>query len=186
MGEPGLWTVAALVAAALVLGSAIYIGVRWNRAPAALHALISVAGVCFVAGLLGGLSIFDFVAGQPMSASSRRTSSPPASSAALGSVPALEVGKAIVETDEKHAGDPNWASSAESAELCNEGALVANSLLCRVTYLARHALGKDLNRGPHKTSISLSDVADFCDSGDIDKGSDLCRRAYAARNAGMR
>jgi hypothetical protein len=112
--------------------------------------------------------------------------SSPSTSSATGSVPASEVGKAIVETDEKHAGDELRIPSASMAGLCNEGMPDTMSEACRVTYLARHALGKDLDRGPHESSISLSDVADFCDSGAIDKSFELCKRAYAARNAAMK
>ena len=96
-----------------------------------------------------------------------------------------EAGGLFIETDEKHAGDTMWVSSAATAELCNNGLSEADSTLCRVAYLARHAIGKDLDRGPRGDSVSLSDVADFCDSGAIDKSFALCERAYAVRHAAM-
>jgi hypothetical protein len=171
---------APLLAAVLVFGVAVYVWVRWRRAPAALRAMGKVAGVCFVAGFLVGAW------GLHVAGSRLPSKAAAAPSGAAGSVPASEVGKAIVETDEKHAGATMWVPSSSMAQLCNGDVPEAISTPCRVAYLARHALGKDLDHGPHDSSVSLSDVADFCDSGAIDKGFALCERAYAVRHAAMR
>jgi len=180
VGELSLWTAPALIAALLVLGVAIYLLVRWRRAPTAFRAMVTVAGICFVAGLLAGLWSFH-----PISTGTRG-GMPSWPRSTSDSVPASEVGRAIVENDEKHAGDPMWMSSASSAELCDGGFEDLNSLMCRITYLARHAEGKDLDRGLHIETVSLADVAEICDEGSIDKSSDLCARAYAPRHAKMK
>lgn len=152
MGEFNPWIVP-VIAAALVLGSAIYVQVRWRRAPVALRAIGSVGGICFVAGFLVGVWAFHIADNRPVHHSGETSES-----ALLGdSVPALEVGKEIVNTDEKHAGDSDWASCAATAELCNEGGLPPDAQLCRIAYLGRHAEGKDLERGPREHSIALSD-----------------------------
>jgi hypothetical protein len=181
-----LWAAPVLSAAILVLGVAVYVAVRWRRAPAAFRAMGKVAGLCFVAGFLAGAWALHAAGSRLPSKAAASSSSPSAASASAGSVSASEVGKAIVETDEKHAGDTMWVSSAATAELCNKGLSEADTTLCRVAYLARHAIGKDLDRGSHDSSVSLSEVADFCDSGTIDKSFPLCERAYAVRHAAMR
>lgn len=60
MGGFNPWAAPALIAAALVLGSATYIVVRWRRAPAALRAIAGVAIVCLVAGFLLGVWAFHY------------------------------------------------------------------------------------------------------------------------------
>jgi hypothetical protein len=177
------WTAPLPAAAVLVVGVAVYLGVRWRRAPAALRAMVNIASVCFIAGFLVGAWALH-VAGSRVP--SNAAASPSAPSTAAGSVPASEVGKAIVETDEKHASDTMRIPSASIVKLCNEGASDFLTTPCRVAYLARHAFGKDLDRGPHDSPVALSDVAEFCDSGAIDKGFDLCKQAYALRHAAMR
>lgn len=174
-----------LLAALLILGVVTYIAIRWRRAPSALRAMSKVAGVCFIAGFLAGAWALH-TAGLRLTSGAAPSGSSPSTSSATGSVPASEVGKAIVETDEKHAGDESRIPSASMAGLCNEGMPDTMSEACRVTYLARHALGKDLDRGPHESSVPLSDVADFCDSGAIDKSFVLCKQAYLARTAAMK
>jgi hypothetical protein len=183
MGAFSLWSAPALLAAALVVGAAIYIAVRWRRAPAAFRAMGKVAGICFVAGFLAGMWALHVTDSHLPSMPSEV---PPSTPSVPSSVPALEVGKAIVEMDEKHAGDTMWLSSAATAEFCNKGLAESGSAVCRIAYLAQHVLGKDLDRGPQGDSISLSDIADFCNSGAINKTSALCQRAYAARHAAMR
>ena len=59
--------------------------------------------------------------GDPSSGSS-------AAAAPSGSDSAAEVGKAIVEMDEKHAGDSMWLSSAATAEMCDNGSRSTDSL----------------------------------------------------------
>jgi hypothetical protein len=194
------WNIAAVTAAALVLVVAIYVVAKWRRAPAAFRAIGAVAGICFVAGFLVGIWGLHLA-----SAWYFPPSGPSRSSALAGSVSALEVGKAIIKTDEKHAGEPMWMPSSSAAEMCkhslvkglvdkglidkgliNKGPLDDNSPLCRIAYLARHAEGQDLDRGPKGDSVSLSDVADFCDAGTIDKSFDICKEAYDARHTALK
>ena len=60
MGGLNPWVAPALIAAALVLGTAIYAAVRWRRAPAAFRAIVGVASIWLLAGLLFGVSVFHF------------------------------------------------------------------------------------------------------------------------------
>ncbi len=60
MGGLNPWAAPALVAAALLLGSVIYIAVRWSRAPAAFRAIAGVASIWLIAGFLFGASVFHF------------------------------------------------------------------------------------------------------------------------------
>jgi hypothetical protein len=53
----------ALASVVLVLGIATYIALRWRRAPAAFRAMCVVAGVCFAAGILAGVSILRLGSG---------------------------------------------------------------------------------------------------------------------------
>jgi hypothetical protein len=88
-----------------------------------------------------------------------------------------------VLADEDHAGDPNWASSEQQAELCKESPLLSDSQICVETFIARHALGFDLKYGDHRSLIPCEEVAEFCDNGALDKASKLCAIAYRTRNA---
>ncbi len=113
------------------------------------------------------------------------------------------VGKSIVLTDEKHSGEPTWVSKSDTvAAMCanridiEEGLKKLGGSLsegggklsseCVGVYLARHALGKDLDRGPKDASIALEDVAEMCDGGQIEKEWPVCVDAYAARHAKMK
>jgi hypothetical protein len=49
-----------------------------------------------------------------------------------------------------------------------------------------HALGKDIDKGPHEEFIEPDEVADICGTGALEKDSSLCQRAFAARNAKMK
>lgn len=170
-----------IAAAGIVLGVAGYVFFRWRRAPAAFRAMIAVGGASFLAGVLAAMAGYKVVGNFPSGPLGART----------GKVRAVEVGKAVLLTDEKHAGESMWVSSAEDARLCDQinmlgGATEVRSPSCRAAYLAEHALGKELDHGPHDEWLSLDDVADLCNDGVIDKGFPLCAKAYAARHARMR
>ena len=180
------WTTFILVAAAIVLCVALYISVRWRRAPTAYRSMLSVAGVCLLAGFLAGVWALHFWTAKGLATSSALPPSESSAAVPPGTVSATEVGKAIVAMDEKHAGDSGWLSSTATVELCNKGSMPPDERLCRIAYLGRHATGQDQDRGPHEDWIMLTEVADFCDVGVIEKSSDLCVRAYAARHARMR
>lgn len=171
-----------LISAALIaLGIAVYALLRWRAAPAAFRAIVTVSALGFAAGVLASLAVAQLWSGGSFI---------PAWSG--GKVPALEVGKAIVLTNEKHAGDPLWMPISEVAKECREAPGAAPTLFektgveCRAAYLAMHALGKDLDSGPHEELIDLEEVADICETGAVEKDSSLCRRAFAARNAKMK
>jgi len=171
-----------LVSAALIaLGIAVYAVLRWRAAPAAFRAIVTVSVLGFAAGVLVSLAVVQLWSGGSL-----------ISFASGGKVQALEVGKAIVLTNEKHAGDPLWMPISEVAKECREASgqpiplFKETGVECRAAYLAMHALGKDLDKGPHEELIDLEEVADICETGAVEKDSSLCRRAFAARNARMK
>jgi hypothetical protein len=194
------WLAPVAVAAVLAVATAIYIRGRWRRAPVALNAMKVVAGVYLLCGFLSGIWVFHLTTarseskiengtmpGPPPSAQPIGTLPTPSgytgASATGGSVPALEVGKAIAATYAAHSGDPSWTSTEALAKNCDQGMLHPDSLPCRGAYLALHSSGSELDRGPQDGAVSLSEVADFCDNQVIDSGSALCLRAYAAQKA---
>jgi pSer/pThr/pTyr-binding forkhead associated (FHA) protein len=97
---------------------------------------------------------------------------------------ASDVGRAIIETDRKHAADGSWIAVDQTAQACNAGAIPADSIYCRVAYLGRHAEGKDLDRGPQ--TIAAADVAEFCTQGAIDAKSPVCAQASTASRSRLR
>lgn len=175
------------VISVLLIGCIIgYGAVYWRRAPKVYRALNWVAFVSALAGILLSLPIAHWI-GSPSSAGAssgwQGIREAVEGACPTGGVPAPEVGKALVLTDERHAGDPNWASSAQQAEFCKVGSLFGDTQICVETFIARHALGLDLKYGDHRSLIPCEEVAEFCDNGALDKASTLCTRAYKTRNA---
>jgi hypothetical protein len=144
--------------------------------------------VCALAGVAIGYSANQLLPAVSMRPPWKSPDSPPDPAITNGKVPALDVGKSIVLMDEKHSGDPMWTSSGTFVETCDtEGQFGAKlSRECLGTYLARHAIGKDLDRGPKDAWVGLDDVAGMCDGGQIEKGWPVCVDAYAARHAKMK
>jgi hypothetical protein len=171
-----------LIAASLItLGIVFYAVFRWRAAPAAFRAILAVSLSGFAAGAVASLAVVQLWSGSPL-----------VLGATGGRVQALEVGKAIVLTNERHAGDPLWMPISAVERECREKTggppplFKETSLECRAAYLAMHALGKDLDKGPHEKWIDLEEIADICEAGAVEKDSSLCRRAFAARNATMK
>src|SRR5690349_5807017 len=59
------WSILALVAVILVSGGALYIRLRWHRAPQAHQAMIALAACYFVAGSIAGAWILHLSAPKP-------------------------------------------------------------------------------------------------------------------------
>ncbi len=179
-----MWlAVSELIAATLIaLAVAAYVVLRWRAAPAAFRAIIVVSLLGVAAGAVATLGVVQLFSGGFVVF-------PDVSD---GEVQALDVGKAIILTNETHAGDPLWMPISDVAKYCRATPgqlppmLKETGVECRAAYLAMHALGKDLDRGPHEQWIDLEEVADICETGAVEKGSSLCRRAFAARNAKMK
>ena len=197
-----MWMIASALAA--LAAATVYVRVRWRRAPAAFRAM-SMLGIVFVlAGILIGYGASHLLSAISINAPWKASrDSPPDPVVTDGRVPALDVGKSIVLTDEKHSGEPTWVSKSDTvAAMCanridiEEGLKKLGGSLsegggklsseCVGVYLARHALGKDLDRGPKDASIALEDVAEMCDGGQIEKEWPVCVDAYAARHAKMK
>jgi hypothetical protein len=183
------WTWIIASAFATLAVAALYIRVRWKRAPAAFRAMTMLGVIFVVAGIAIGYSANHLLPAVSIRPPWKAASdSPPDPAITDGKVPASDVGKAIVLMDEKHSGDPMWASSGAFAETCDLELKLGDKLspTCIGTYLARHAIGKDLDRSPKDAPVSLDDVAEMCDAGQIEKDWPLCVDAYAARHAKMK
>jgi hypothetical protein len=181
-----IWLALPVIDVLLIASIFGYVAVYWRRAPRVYRALNWVASAGVVAGILLSLPITHWIGASPSSADAsgwQHIREAVRGDCPSTGVPAPEVGKALVLMDEHHAGDPNWASSAQQAELCREGSLLTESQICVETFIARHALGLDLKYGDHRSLIPCEEVAEFCDSGALDKASTLCTRAYRTRNA---
>ena len=180
------WTVA--LAIATLAAAAVYVRVRWRRAPAAFRAMSTLGIVCALAGIAIGYSANHLLPSVSIRPPWKSADAPPDPAVTDGKVPALDVGKSIVLMDEKHSGDPMSVSSGSLAETCDIEAKIGEKLspTCIGTYLARHAIGKDLDRGPKDAWVSLDDVAEMCDAGQIEKDWPLCVDAYGARHAKMK
>jgi len=98
-------------------------------------------------------------------------------------IPANQVGKEMILADEHHSGEANWISNSEQAEFCKNAGLPSDTQLCTATFIARHALGLDLDVGDRRSLIPCEEVAEFCDMGALEKASSLCKMAYQSRNA---
>jgi hypothetical protein len=184
-----IWIWAIATALALLAAAAVYVRVRWKRAPAAFRA-ITMLGILFVvAGIAIGYSANHLLSALSIKPPWKAAAdSPPDPAVTDGKVPALDVGKSIVLMDENHSGDPMSVPSGSLAETCDIEANIGEKLssTCFGTYLARHAIGKDLDRGPKDAWVSLDDVAEMCDAGQIEKDWPLCVDAYRARHAKMK
>jgi hypothetical protein len=184
-----IWLALPVISVLLIGSIFAYVVLYWRRVPRVYRALNWVAFASAVAGILLSLPIMHWIGAAVMSSSSDGASSgwqhirdTMEGVCPSDGVLSSEVGKALVLTDEHHAGDPNWASSEQQAELCKDGPL-SDSQICVETFIARHAVGLDLKYGDHRSLISCEEVAEFCDSGALDRASTLCTRAYRTRNA---
>lgn len=184
------WTVQFALGLLVISSVFSYAALKWRSAPKVFRAMNWVVSFTLVAGFLlaipithwAGLLFFPSPAQGASSAFGRLRDEIEGECPADG-VSASEVGKALVLADEHHAGDANWVSNEEQAELCKESVALTSSQLCVATFLARHALGKDLQYGDHRSSIPCEEVAEFCDNGALDKDASLCKEAYRTRNA---
>lgn len=169
-----------LATGALALAGAIsvYILVAWRHAPRASKAMKWVAVGSLVTGVLTGF-LFDQVLRQmrekgvndPFGVSGVNPCSP-------DGLPAADLGKAIVLTDQQHAGDPNWVSIGTMSSLCGPDWKPGDDQPCQAVFLARHALGLDLTKGDVRKCIPYEEVAELCTGGDVAKESSFCKQAF--------
>ena len=96
----------------MLVAVAVYVRVRWKRAPAAFRAMEMLGIVSVLAGVAIGYSaghLLSTVDIRPPWKSAKTAAPNP--TVTDGKVPSLEVGKAIVLMDEEHSGDPMSVSS---------------------------------------------------------------------------
>jgi len=185
-----LWLAISLAGVLLLIVTLGYAAIRWRRAPKVYRAMNWVVSVSAVAGVLLTLSFEHWIVPSLWPASSKgegsslehlgdliRGTCPPAG------VPANQVGKEMILADEHHSGEANWISNQEQAEFCKKVDPGPDTQLCTATFMARHALGLDLDLGDHRSLIPCEEVAEFCDNGALEKASSLCKMAYQSRNA---
>ncbi|HUO04419.1 MAG TPA: hypothetical protein VMU16_04395 [Candidatus Binataceae bacterium] len=108
----------AVVATMLIVTAAIYVALKWRRAPKVYRAMRIIASANLVAGVIIGVlaSQLALNAGVRMSGGPIGFLHP--NPCAPDGLPATELGKAIVLEDQRHAGDPNRMDIAETASLC--------------------------------------------------------------------
>lgn len=82
------WKSAAIVAAALIAGGALYIRLRWHRSPQAYRAMLAVAACYFVAGSLVGSWALHFATSKP-SIPAAEVATPSAGTASPAALPPL-------------------------------------------------------------------------------------------------
>jgi hypothetical protein len=148
--------------------------------------LIGKCAAAIVALFTLGLGATDLILGRPFYAFSpppRITHMPDTTVGSSDGMATMDIGRAIIETDRKHAADSSWISVDPTAQMCNRGDIPTDSILCRVAYLGRHAEGKDLDRGPR--TIAAADIAEFCGRGAIDPNSSVCAQTSTARRSGL-
>jgi hypothetical protein len=164
--------VAALVALLIAVALALYARLRWKHAPTAYRAILIASAGGLAAGILIGLWVAYRSGELPVvNLGSRRET-----------VPSVEVGRAVLRTDEQHAGDANWVPSVLAAEMCDSMILEHDSAICRSAYLGRlAATGVRPGKWNVADAVPITEVADFCDLGAIYKDHALCREAYQAR-----
>lgn len=184
------WLVLGVVGVLGMAGAFMYAAFGWRRAPKVRRAMTWLVAASATAAFLLALPLahwlgvlFPTSPGADAGSSWARLRAAVEGTCPSDGVPAAEVGKALVLADERHAGDPNWTSTAEQAELCDEPPLDADSIMCKETFIARHALGLDMAKGDRRGRIPCEEIAEFCDGGALAKDSSLCKQAYRTRNA---
>src|SRR5271155_1497740 len=151
----------------LLIGSIFgYVALRWRRAPKVYRAMNRMVYASAAAGILLGLPVMHWLGSAPSSSSSagagsgwERVRDAIAGVCPSGGFPATEVGKYLVLADEHHSGDPLWISTAAQADLCRDDEALKTSQLCVSTFIARHALGLDMDYGDHRSLIPCEEVA---------------------------
>ena len=87
-------------------------------------------------------------------------------------VPANDLGKAIVLTNQKAGGDI-------LAGACGPDSILKDDKhVCESHFLARHALGYDLAVGDTRKCIPYEEVAELCGSGNPPTDSSFCEQAF--------
>ena len=87
-------------------------------------------------------------------------------------VPANDLGKAIVLTNQKIGGDI-------LAGVCGPDSILKDNMhACESHFLARHALGYDLADGDTRKCIPYEEVAELCSNGNPPTDSSFCQQAF--------
>jgi hypothetical protein len=92
--------------------------------------------------------------------------------------PATDIGKAIVLTNQQHAGDPDWIDPMGLASICPSETYSKDNSVCEAYFLASHALGLNVTKGDTRKCIPNEEVAELCAGSDIAKDSSLCKQAF--------
>jgi hypothetical protein len=168
--DPWRYALAA-AAIALVTGIALYIAFSWRQAPRASRAMKWVAAASLSAGVMIGIlagrvvtqvaetggGAFGFLRDNPCSPDG---------------VPANDLGKAIVLTNQKIGGDI-------LAGVCGPDSILKDNMhACESHFLARHALGYDLADGDTRKCIPYEEVAELCSNGNPPTDSSFCQQAF--------
>ena len=143
----------------------------------------SVAAIAIACLLAFAVTEFKFHRPSGTSSAANETNPASATAGSDNGLSAANVGRAIVETDNKHVGDSSWISADATAEMCDQKALLTDSAFCRAAYLGRHAESKNLGPPQPEDPIPFPEIIQFCDNGMVDQKSSVCTQAYSARPA---
>jgi hypothetical protein len=180
------WYAFGIAALALAGVAIVYIVAAWRKAPRAYRAMKWVAAASLAAGVFVGILTDQAarrVAERGVDYSFGAWGSNECSPDGL---PAATVGKAIVLTNQQHAGNPLWVDPSTVAPLCDAGIGADHNVPCEIYFLDRHALGLDLTRGDTRKCIPYEEVAEICADGEWPKGEPLCEQAFAFQRRGLK
>jgi hypothetical protein len=168
-----------LAVAVIAWASAIfaYIAVVWRKAPKASRTMKWIAAISITTGILIGF-VADRLLRPQIDNGSLGSFDISANLCSPDGFPATVIGKAIVLTNQQHAGDPNWIDPMEIASSCSSSTYSTDDRICEVYFLASHALGLNLTEGDTRKCIPNENVAELCTAGDIAKSSPLCNQAF--------
>lgn len=178
--NPTTWYILGIAAAVLAVATFCYITIVWRKAPRASRAMRWVAAASLTTGVLIGMladhattDLAGKVSGGPFGLWGANPCAP-------DGLPAVELGKEIVLTNQQHAGDPNWVDmTAAGPLLCSvPGIKPEDDPECEAFFLGTHALGLSLNHGDTRKCIPYQEVAAICGDGSLPKDSAFCKQAF--------
>lgn len=193
------WHLLIILATAVVLAVALYVPLRWAKAPRVLKAMGFVATASLVAGVLVGfwsMHMLDTWKGSevreaestpairsdaPAASHASRVPVPAATPVVAGATPAAAptaasgilasyIGQALAHGYVKNAAAGGVERWPKAFQGCRLGNYEATSAFCRAAALAVRGWGDT-------ATITVTEIAEFCDAGYLDSAPALCWEA---------
>jgi hypothetical protein len=159
---------------AIAVAIFVYIIVAWRKAPRASRAMKWIAAASLTTGILMGAVSDHILSGLAAGLRIFPHNNPCSPDGLLAS----EIGRAIILTNQQHAGDPNWVDPMTIGSYCPSETYSSTDRVCEVYFLASHSLGYNLSKGETRKCIPNEDVAELCTGADIAKDSYWCHQAF--------